>query len=39
MATMPQTEIASTNSVSANSYSNAQAAANVWQAGGGFGHP
>ena len=39
MATMPQTEIASTNNVTANSYGNTQAAANVWQASRGYSHP
>jgi hypothetical protein len=39
MATMPQTEIASANNVTANSYGNVQAAANVWQASRGFAHP
>jgi hypothetical protein len=35
----PQTEIASANNVTANSYGNTQAAANVWQATHGFSHP
>jgi hypothetical protein len=39
MATMPQTEIASANNVTANSYGNAQAAASAWQASRGFAHP
>jgi hypothetical protein len=39
MATMPQTEIASANNVTANSYGNAQAAASAWQATRGFSHP
>jgi hypothetical protein len=39
MANMPQTEIASANNVTANSYANAQAAASAWQASRGYGHP
>ena len=39
MVAMPQTEIASTNNVTANSYGNTQAAANVWQASRGYSHP
>jgi hypothetical protein len=39
MVAMPQTEIASTNNVTANSYGNTQAAANVWQANRGYSHP
>jgi len=39
MATIPQTEIASANNVTANSYANTQAAANVWQASRGYSHP
>jgi hypothetical protein len=39
MANMSQTEIASANNVTANSYANAQAAASAWQASRGYGHP